>query len=93
MGNVELTDTNSPIQHADEHLVVEMPIIIQELQSVQFRVVARGGRDKLSFHLALLLILYSPNIFLDIILTSDGISSFVSFVIVSMVEIPEVLRP
>ena len=46
-----------------------------------------GGRDRLSFYLALLLILYSPNIFLDMLLASDGASSFVSFVIVSKVVI------
>ena len=39
----------------------------------------------MSFNLALLLILYSPNSFLDILLESNGISSFVSFVIVSKV--------
>ena len=41
----------------------------------------------MSFYLALLLILYSPNSFLDIILVSDGVSSFVSFVIFSRVVI------
>ena len=64
-----------------------MPVIIQEIQSVQLWVVARGGRYRLSFYLALLLILYSPNTFLDILLASDGVSSFVSFVIVSKVVI------
>ena len=49
--------------------------------------VERGGRDRLSFHIVLLLILYSPNSFLDIILPSDGVSSFVSFVIFSKVVI------
>ena len=38
-----------------------------------------------SFHIDLLLILYSPNSFLDIILASGGVSYFVSFVIVSKV--------
>ena len=85
MGNVESKNANGPIKHADEHLVVEMPVIIQELQSVQFGVVTRGGGDILFFHLALLLILYSPNSFLGIILASDGILSFVSFLIVSKV--------
>ena len=64
-----------------------MPVIIPELQSVKFGVVARGGRDRLSFYLPLLFILYSPNSFLDIILASDGVSSFISFVIVSRVII------
>ena len=64
-----------------------MPVIIQELQSVQFGVVARGGRDRLSFCLALLLILYSPNSFLDILLASNGLLSFLSFLIVSKVVI------
>ena len=41
----------------------------------------------MSFYLVLLLILYSPNSFLDILLVSDGVSSFVSFVIVSKVLI------
>ena len=81
MGNVEPTDNNNPIQHADEHLVVYIPVISQELQSVQFGVVARGIRDRLLFYLALFLILYSPNSFLDILLASDGVSSFVIFVI------------
>ena len=49
--------------------------------------IARGDRDRLSFYLALLLILYSPNSFLDILLAYDGVSSFVSFVIVSKVVI------
>ena len=64
-----------------------MPIIIQELQSIQFGVVARGGRDRLSFYLALLLILYSPSSFLVILLASNGVPSFVSFVIISKVVI------
>ena len=64
-----------------------MPIIVQELRSIQFLVVARGGRDRLLFYLALLLILYSPNSLLDILLASDGVSSFVSFSIVSKVAI------
>ena len=85
MGNVESTDTNGPIQHSDEHLVVEMPFTIQEIRSVQFGLVSRGGRDILSFHLALLLILYSPNILLNIILASNGVSSFVRFLIVPKV--------
>ena len=85
MGNVKSTDTNCTIQHASKHLVVDMPVIIQELQSVQFGVVARGGGEILSFHLSLLLILYSLKIFLDILLASDGVSYFVSFVIVSKV--------
>ena len=54
MGNVESTNTNGPIKHADEHLVVDMPVIIQELQSVQFGVVARGGGEILSFLFPLL---------------------------------------
>ena len=37
------------------------------------------------FYLDLLFILYSPNSFLDIILSSDGVLSFVSFVFVSKV--------
>ena len=41
----------------------------------------------MSFYLALLLILYSPNSLLDILLASDGVSSFVSFAIVSKVVI------
>ena len=41
----------------------------------------------MSFYLALLLILYSPNSFLGIILASDSVSSFVSFVIISKVVI------
>ena len=57
MGNVESTNTNSPIQHADEHMLVEIPVIIQEIRSVQFGVVARGGGDRLSFYIALLIIL------------------------------------
>ena len=85
MGNVKSTDTNCPIQHASKHLVVDMPVIIQELQSVQFGVVARGGGERLSFLFSLLLILYSPNIFLDILLASGGVSSFVSVVIFSKV--------
>ena len=64
-----------------------MPVIVQELRSIQFVVVARGGRDRLSFYLALLLILYYPNIFLDILLASDGVLSFVIFLIVSKVVI------
>ena len=64
-----------------------MPVIIQELRSIKFGVVARGGRDRLLFYPALILILYSPNSFLDIILSSDGISSFVSFLIYSKVVI------
>ena len=64
-----------------------MPVIIQELRSVQFGVVARGGRERLSFYLSLLLILYSPNSFLDILLASDGLSSFLIFLIVSKVVI------
>ena len=39
------------------------------------------------FYLALLHILYSPNSFLDILLASDGVLSFVIFVIVSKVVI------
>ena len=74
MGNVKPTDTNDPIQHADEHLLVYMPVIIQELRSIQFGVVSGGGRERLSFYLAFLLILYYPNIFLDILLASDGVS-------------------
>ena len=62
-----------------------MTVINQKLRSVQFGVVDRGDGVRLSFHLALLLILYSPNSFLDILLASDGVSSFVSFVIVSKV--------
>ena len=87
MGNVKPTNTNDTIHHNDEHLVVYMPVIIQELRSVQFGVVTRRGRDRLLFYLALLRILYSPNSFLDILLASDGVSSFVSFVIVSKVLI------
>ena len=87
MGNVEPTDTNNPIQYSDKHLVVYMPVIIKELRSVQFGVVARGGRDRLSFYIGLLLILYSPNSFLDILLASDGVSPFVSFLIFSKVVI------
>ena len=64
-----------------------MPVIVQELRSTRFGVVARGGRDRLSFYLALLLILYSPNSLLDILLASDGVSSFVSFLIFSKVVI------
>ena len=41
----------------------------------------------MSFHLSLLLVMYSPNSFLDILLASYGVSSFVSFVIVSKVVI------
>ena len=74
MGNVEPTNTNDPIQHDNEHLVVYMPVIIQKIRGVQFGEVARGGRDRLSFYLSLLLILYSPNIFFDILLASDGVS-------------------
>ena len=83
MENVKSTDTNSPIQHASKNLVVDMPVIIQELRSVQFGVVARGGGERLSFLFSRLLILYSPNIFLDILLASGGVSSFVSVVIFS----------
>ena len=68
-------------------MVVFMTIIIQELQSIQFGVVARGGRYRLLFYLALLLNLYSPDSFLDIILASDGVLSFVIFVVVSKVLI------
>ena len=64
-----------------------MPVIVQELLSIQFGVVARGGRVRLSFYLSLILILYSTNSFLDILLASDVVSSFVSFVIVSKVLI------
>ena len=64
-----------------------MLVSIQELRSVQFGVVSRGGRDSLYFYLALLLILYSPDRLLDIILSSNGVTSFVSFVIVSKVVI------
>ena len=39
------------------------------------------------FYLALLLTLYSPDSFLDIILASDGVLSFVIFVVVSKVLI------
>ena len=41
----------------------------------------------MSFYLVLLLILYSPNRFLDILLASEGVSSFVSFLIFSKVVI------
>ena len=57
MGNVEPTNTYDPIQHSDEYLVIYMIIIIQEIQSVQSRVVSRVGSDRLSFYIALLLIL------------------------------------
>ena len=45
--------------------------------------VIMGGRYRLSFYLVLFLILYSPNSFLDILLASDGVLSFVSFEFVS----------
>ena len=64
-----------------------MPVIIQELRSIQFGVVVRGGRDRLLFYLSLLLILYSPNSFLDILFASNCVSSFVSFLIVYNVVI------